>query len=134
MAEVLTVVAEEMGRVFGMVWSGVGVAIRLNNQVMTTVLKASTRIVQLLLLLTHKAADLFSVLATDLLLFFGDIGNAVLSVETAVRAVVVTLFNFVSGIFFGMADAAVYSCQLVQASYCIITSGVVSALIHLGKV
>ena len=54
MAEVLTVVAEEMGRVFGLVWSGVGVAMRLNNQVMTTVFKVTTRIVQLLLLLTHK--------------------------------------------------------------------------------
>lgn len=54
MAEVLTLVAEEMGRVFGMVWSGIGVAVRLNNQVMTTVLKVTTRIVQLLLLLTHK--------------------------------------------------------------------------------
>lgn len=54
MAEVLTVVAEEMGRVFGLVWSGIGVAVRLNNQVMTTVLKVTTRIVQLLLLLTHK--------------------------------------------------------------------------------
>lgn len=58
MAEVLTVVAEEMGRVFGMVWSGVGVAVRLNNQVMTTVLKATTRIVQLLLLLTHKVLSI----------------------------------------------------------------------------
>lgn len=54
MAEVLTVVAEEMGRVFGLVWSGVGVAMRLNNQVMNTFFKVTTRIVQLLLLLTHK--------------------------------------------------------------------------------
>nr|XP_045622632.1 uncharacterized protein LOC123773156 [Procambarus clarkii] len=134
MAEVLTIVAEEMGRVFGMVWSGVGVAIRLNNQVMTTVLKASTRIVQVLLLLTHKAADLFSVLTTDLLLFLGDIGNAVFALGMGVHAVVTTLFNFVSGILLGIIAAAMFSCQLVQASYCAIISGVMTAVAQVGNI
>ena len=59
MAGLLTVVAEEVGRIAGLVWSGVGVAVRLNNQVMTTILKASTRVVQLLLLLTHKVCSTF---------------------------------------------------------------------------
>lgn len=54
MAGVLTVVAEEVGRAVGLVWGGVGVAIRLNNQVMSVILKITTRIVHLLLLLTQK--------------------------------------------------------------------------------
>lgn len=54
MAGVLTVVAEEVGRAVGLVWGGVGVAIRLNNQVMSVILKITSRIVHLLLLLTQK--------------------------------------------------------------------------------
>lgn len=129
----LTVVAEEMGRVFGLVWSGVGVAVRLNNQVMTTVLKVTTRIVQLLLLLTHKAADLLSLLLTDLLLFLGDIGNAVMAVATALRTAVLLIFAFINGIAVSIMSAAVYSCQLVHASYLAILSGAMMAVTQLGN-
>ncbi|KAG0726126.1 E3 ubiquitin-protein ligase RNF26 [Chionoecetes opilio] len=133
MAEVLTVVAEEMGRVFGLVWSGVGVAMRLNNQVMNTVFKVTTRIVQLLLLLTHKAADLLSLLLTDLLLFLGDIGNAVMAVGAALRTAVVLILTFINGIAISIMAAAVYSCQLVHASYMAVLSGVITAFTQLGN-
>lgn len=133
MAEVLTVVAEEMGRVFGLVWSGVGVAMRLNNQVMTTVFKVTTRIVQLLLLLTHKAADLLSLLLTDLLLFLGDIGNAVMAVGAAFRTGIILIFTFINGMAISIMSAAVYSCQLVHASYMALLSAVMTAFAQLGN-
>ncbi|XP_063877224.1 uncharacterized protein LOC135109646 isoform X2 [Scylla paramamosain] len=133
MAEVLTVVAEEMGRVFGLVWSGVGVAMRLNNQVMNTFFKVTTRIVQLLLLLTHKAADLLSLLLTDLLLFLGDIGNAVMTVAGALRTAVILIFTFINGIAISVMSAAVYSCQLVHASYMALLSGTMTAIAQVGN-
>lgn len=133
MAEVLTVVAEEMGRVFGMVWSGVGVAVRLNNQVMTTVLKATNRIVQLLLLLTHKAADLLSILLADLLIFLGDVGNAVLALGTALQTAVTTLINFVKGFIICTMSATVYSFHLVHVSYCSVLYGIKAVWAQMGN-
>ncbi|XP_064081508.1 uncharacterized protein LOC135198049 [Macrobrachium nipponense] len=132
MAELLTVVAEEMGRIASLVWSGVGVAVRLNNQVMTTILKASARVVQLLLLLTHKAADLFSLLFADLLLFLNDIGTCVLTLIIALQTAVCTVYSFISGAVMTVCSAAVYSCHLIHSSYCGMLSGIVLAASHLG--
>ena len=54
MAEVLRIVAEELGRALGLVWSGVNVALKLNNRVMSIILSTANKLVQLLLLLTNK--------------------------------------------------------------------------------
>ncbi|XP_037785398.1 uncharacterized protein LOC119581126 [Penaeus monodon] len=133
MAGVLTVVAEEMGRAFEMVWSGVAVAIRLNNKLMTTVFRAATRIVQLLLLLVNKAADLLSLLMTDLLFFLSDIGNAVLTMGVAVHTGALTVVNFVYGTFMCIVSAVMYSCHLVHTLYCSILSWIVLAFGQLGN-
>ncbi|XP_068222939.1 uncharacterized protein [Palaemon carinicauda] len=132
MAELLTVVAEEVGRIASLVWSGVGVAVRLNNQVMSTIIKASARVVQLLLLLTHKAADLFSLLFADLLLFLNDIGTCVLTVILALQTAVFTVYNFISGAVMTVCSAAVYSCHLIHSSYCGVLSTIILAASHLG--
>ncbi|KAK4293565.1 hypothetical protein Pmani_033753 [Petrolisthes manimaculis] len=133
MAGVLTVVAEEVGRAVGLVWGGVGVAIKLNNQVMSVILKVTSRIVHLLLLLTQKAADLLSIIVTDLLLFLADVGNAVLAVGSAFRSAAYLVVALVFGMYQAVVSVASYSCQLVHACYVGVVSGTVEALGQVGN-
>lgn len=80
-----------------------------------------------------QAADLLSLLLTDLLLFLGDIGNAVMAVATALRTAIILIFTFINGIAISIMSAAVYSCQLVHASYMALLSCVMTAFAQLGN-
>lgn len=80
-----------------------------------------------------QAADLLSLLLTDLLLFLGDIGNAVMAVAAALRTAVMLIFTFINGIAVSIMSAAVYSCQLVHASYLALLSGAMMAVAQLGN-
>ena len=80
-----------------------------------------------------QAADLLSLLLTDLLLFLGDIGNGVITVGAALRTAIILIFTFINGIAISVMSAAVYSCQLVHASYMAILAGAMTALAQLGN-
>lgn len=54
MTETLTFVAEEIGRAVTLIWGGVGIAARLNYEIMSTVITITTRMMHLLLLLLQK--------------------------------------------------------------------------------
>lgn len=129
----LTVMAEEMGRLVGLAWGGVGVAVKLNNTVMNTIFSAATRLVQVLLLLTQKTTDLFTILITDIMVFLGDIGSLALTVAAAVHTLLVTTWGFIHGIGSGLHSTIVSSFDAVKSSYYGCISGTLSIFEYIGN-
>ncbi|KAL7648794.1 UNVERIFIED_CONTAM: hypothetical protein RMT77_000701 [Armadillidium vulgare] len=114
MTEVLTLMAEEIGRAFALISSGVGVAVKLNYEVMSTFITLTSRIIQLLFLLTHKTVQLFNILGNDLFLFFGDIGSGVISVYK----IMLRLGNGFSNVILVLGTSVVSVFSLIYESFC----------------
>ncbi|XP_076064744.1 uncharacterized protein LOC143038905 [Oratosquilla oratoria] len=113
-AGLLTFLAEELGRVLGTVWGGFGVAFRLNNAVVSQVLDLLHNLVQLLLLLTQKAADLASIVVCDFVTFMSDIGAAAVAVCDGMQTLLMGIWVALTTLYQAVLLGAKGSVMLVQ--------------------
>ncbi|XP_018010274.1 uncharacterized protein LOC108667727 [Hyalella azteca] len=115
--------AGELHQVSEIIYGGLAVALRLNHNVVSSVLRFSTHLISLLLLLISKTREMLSLLKADLLEFLSDVGACVHLVLSAVLnfiAVIITsdLINFLKPLAIAVAVTISIIFTVILCNYC----------------